>query len=64
MLKGYRTLILSVFLTLIGILEALDWVTILPPEYKSISLILIPVVFGLLRLVTSTAIGDDGKDVE
>jgi len=62
MLKGYRTLILAIVLTTVGILETLDWVSILPPEYKSYALIMIPVVFGLLRVITTTAIGEKEED--
>ena len=62
MLKGYRTLIFAIALSFFGVLEYIDWVSLLPEEYKTIGLIIIPMVFAVLRTITTTPIGQKEEE--
>lgn len=57
MFKGYRTIILAIFLTILGVLEAADLTPFLPTEWKPYAPIFLPMIFGVLRLITTTPVG-------
>jgi len=68
MLKGYRTLIASGLTVAFGVLASADWVNILSSPKDGLWTIGIGILFGVLRLYTSTPPGEaehpDTKTVE
>lgn len=58
MLTGWRTLIFSVLVSVIGILQATDWVSLLNnPKTAGIVVTAIGVASAVLRFMTNTPIG-------
>ena len=56
-LKGWRTLIASIFLAVVGVLQAADWATIVAPRFVGPVMLAIAVLVAVLRTVTDTAVG-------
>jgi hypothetical protein len=56
-MKGWRTLGLSVALAVIGTLNAFDWADIIPDKIEAFIIPLMAIVFGYLRTITNTALG-------
>jgi hypothetical protein len=57
-LKGWRTLLWSLLLATIGVLETLDFATLLPDTpARGFTLIAIAFVTAWLRVVTDTPVG-------
>jgi hypothetical protein len=56
-MKGYRTLLFSLAVAIIGVLQSFDWATVVAPEQAGIALTVIGVAGAVLRFLTSTAVG-------
>lgn len=59
MLKGYRTLIFSVALAIVGALQGLDWASLLPDNPQAVGWVItvIGVTAAALRAVTTGPLG-------
>jgi hypothetical protein len=59
MLTGYRTVLLGAVVTVVGALQGLDWVALLPnsPQVAGWVVSGIGVTMTVLRFITSTPIG-------
>lgn len=56
-MKGWKTLLFSALLAVVGVLEGFGWAEIIPDGIEPFILPLIAVVMAWLRKVTTTAIG-------
>lgn len=56
-MKGWRTLLLSIAVAVIGALNAFDWVDVIPDNIEPFIIPLLAIVFGYLRTITNTALG-------
>jgi hypothetical protein len=56
-MKGYRTLLFSLAVAVVGVLQSFDWATVVPPEQAGIALTVVGVAGAILRFLTSTAVG-------
>lgn len=56
-MKGYKTLIWSLLLAVVGVLQAFDWTTVVPASAQGWVLIAIGAVTAALRYVTTTPVG-------
>ena len=56
-MKGYRTLLFSLAVAIIGVLQSFDWATIVAPDQAGIALTVVGVAGAVLRFLTSTAVG-------
>lgn len=56
-MKGWRTLLFSALIALIGVVEAFDWVEVIPEQYHGWAITLIGVIVAYLRKITTGAIG-------
>lgn len=62
-LRGWRTILWSLLLATVGVLETLDFATLLPDgPRKGLLLIAIAIITAWLRVITSTPVGK--KEVE
>ncbi len=55
--KGWKTLIASLAIAVIGVLQATDWTTIVPPERVGPVMVGIGVVMAVLRALTDGPVG-------
>jgi hypothetical protein len=59
MLTGWKTVIFSLVVAVIGVLQTVDWTSLLSdPKRAGIVVTIIGVVSGVLRYFTSTPIGE------
>ena len=56
-MKGWKTIILSIVVTIIGALEAFDWANIIPDKFEDFLLPIVGALFLYLRTITTTAVG-------
>jgi hypothetical protein len=56
-LKGWRTLLLSVALAVIGVLQTADWATIIAPSAVGPMMLWLSAAVAVLRVLTSTPVG-------
>jgi hypothetical protein len=56
-MKGYRTLLFSIAVAVVGVLQSFDWATIVAPEQAGIALTVVGVAGAILRFLTSTPVG-------
>ncbi|HEY7460098.1 MAG TPA: hypothetical protein VH765_15245 [Xanthobacteraceae bacterium] len=56
-MKGYRTLLFSLAVAIVGVLQSFDWATVIAPEHAGIALTVIGVAGAVLRFLTSTPVG-------
>jgi hypothetical protein len=56
-LKGWRTMLLSVALAVVGVLQTADWATVVGPEQVGPTMLTIAVVVAVLRALTDTPLG-------
>ena len=62
-LRGWRTILWSLFLATVGVMQALDWASLLPNgAAKGWMLIAIAFITAWLRVITSTPVGEGGND--
>ena len=58
-MKGWRTLLWSLFLAAVGVIQAFDWTSVIPADSKDSGYILmiIGAVTAALRYFTTTPVG-------
>jgi hypothetical protein len=56
-MKGYRTLLFSLAVAAVGVLQTFDWATVVPPEQAGVAFTVIGVAAAVLRFLTSTSVG-------
>ncbi len=56
-MKGYRTLLFSLAVAIVGVLQSFDWASVVPPEHAGIALTIVGVAGAVLRFFTSTPVG-------
>jgi hypothetical protein len=61
-MKGYKTILAGAAVTLLGLLEGLDIVAIIPDKYDELALAIVGALMVALRLITDTPVGK--KDAE
>lgn len=59
-MKGWKTIIVAAVIAALGAAEALDWTAIIPAGkvWSGLALASVGVLFGWLRTVTNTALGE------
>ena len=58
MLKGWRTLLFSLLLATLGVVEATDWASLIPDgPNKGWILLGIAIIVAWLRVITTTPVG-------
>lgn len=62
--KGWRTLLLSVALAVIGVLQTADWATIVGPRQVGPVMLTVAILVAVLRTLTDTAVGSRGDGPE
>ena len=55
-MKGFRTLAFSLAVAIVGVLQTVDWATIIPPDHAGLALTIVGVVSATLRFFTSTPV--------
>jgi hypothetical protein len=55
--KGWKTLLASLAIAVMGVLQATDWTTIVPPDKVGPVMVGIGVLMAVLRAVTDGPIG-------
>jgi hypothetical protein len=60
-MKGYRTLVFSLAVALVGVLQTFDWATVIPPDKAGLALTVVGVVSTVLRFLTTTPVGESQK---
>lgn len=55
--RGWRTLAASAAIAVVGVLQATDWHTLIPPDRVGPVMVGIGVVMALLRMVTDGPVG-------
>ena len=55
-MKGFRTLVFSLAVAIVGVLQTADWATIIPPDQAGLALTIVGVVAAALRFFTSTPV--------
>ena len=56
-LKGWKTLLLSLAMAIVGVLQSADWATIVEPGQVGPAMLVTGVAVAVLRAVTDTPIG-------
>jgi hypothetical protein len=56
-LKGWRTLLVSLAIAVVGVLQSADWATIVPAEHVGTVMLVIGVLVAVLRTLTDTPLG-------
>lgn len=56
-MKGWKTILFAVIVSVIGTLEAFDWASIIPDSIEAFVLPVVGVVFMWLRSITTTPVG-------
>jgi hypothetical protein len=56
-MKGYRTLLFSLGVAIVGVLQSFDWASVIAPEQAGIALTVVGVAGAILRFLTSTPVG-------
>ena len=56
-MKGYKTIIFGALLAVLGFLQGVDWVTVVPEQWTGVVLAVIGGVTMLLRKMTTTPLG-------
>lgn len=55
--KGWRTVLVSIVLAVVGVLQTADWATIVAPRQVGPVILAIGVVVAVLRTLTDTPVG-------
>jgi hypothetical protein len=56
-LKGWRTILLSIGLSAVGVLQTADWATIVKPGQVGPVMLGVGILVGVLRALTDTPVG-------
>jgi hypothetical protein len=57
-IKGWRTVLLSVVIAVVGVLQTADWATIIGPRAVGPTMLAIAIAVAVLRAMTDTAFGN------
>ena len=57
-MKGYKTLLFAIVLAIAGALEQFDWLQIVPEQWNGLVLVVVGLVVGWLRKITTTPLGE------
>jgi hypothetical protein len=57
-MKGYRTLLFSLAVAVVGVLQSFDWTAVISPEHAGVALTAVGVASAVLRFFTSTPVGE------
>ncbi len=59
-MTGYRTLLFSLLISVVGVLQAADWINIIPQNqtWSGIAMVAVGAIIAALRSVTTTPIGE------
>ena len=63
-LKGWKTMIVSTVLAIIGVLQTADWATIVSPQHVGPTILGIAIVVAVLRAATDTPVGHGGDSTK
>ena len=55
--KGWKTIVVSAALAVVGVLQTADWATIVRPQHVGPTILGVAVVVAVLRTLTDTPIG-------
>jgi len=56
-MKGWKTILFAVIVSVIGTLEAFDWASIIPDKIEAFVLPIVGLIFMYLRSITTTPVG-------
>lgn len=56
-IKGWRTILLSVLLAVVGVLQTADWATIVGPKQVGPVMLGVAIIVAVLRVLTDTPLG-------
>lgn len=56
-LKGWRTVLLSTLIAVVGVLQTTDWATIVGPSQVGPTMLAIAIAVAVLRVLTDTPMG-------
>jgi hypothetical protein len=56
-IKGWKTMIVSAVLALVGVLQSADWATIVSPQHVGPAILGVAILVAVLRVVTDTPVG-------
>lgn len=57
-MKGYRTIIFNVLTMAVPVLSLTEWMAVIPAQHTAYWLLFVAVANVLLRLITSTPVGE------
>ncbi len=57
-MKGYKTLLFAIVLAIAGALEQFDWLQIVPEQWNGLVLVVVGLIVGWLRKLTTTPLGE------
>jgi anti-sigma-K factor RskA len=60
--KGWRTVLLSIALAVVGVLQTADWTMIVGPKQVGPVMLAIGILVAVLRVVTDTPVGRMSTD--
>ena len=61
-MKGYKTLLFAVILGIAGALEQFNWIEIIPEQWNGLALVVVGLIVGWLRKITTTPVGKNEKN--
>jgi hypothetical protein len=56
-MKGWKTLLFAIILAIAGALEQFDWLQIIPEQWSGLALVVVGILVGYLRKLTTTPLG-------
>jgi hypothetical protein len=56
-MKGWKTMLVSIVIAVVGVLQSADWATIVSPQNVGPVMLGIGVLVAVLRAITSTPLG-------
>jgi hypothetical protein len=56
-MKGCRTLLFSLAVAIVGVLQTFGWASVVPPEQAGIALTAVGIAGAVLRFLSSTPVG-------
>jgi hypothetical protein len=61
-IKGWKTVVVSAVLAVVGVLQTADWATIVSPSRVGPTILGIAILVAVLRSMTDTPVGKRGRD--
>lgn len=56
-MKGWKTILTAILVSVIGALEAFEWADVIPDNIEPFVLPVVGVIFAYLRSITNTPVG-------